>query len=358
MRRPIRSSLTIGISTAIILSAVILLLGAMTAWLDSPLGIGRHKAATSTLSVVTVGGTGRTVLLSSGGMIRWGPAWSRSGKSLVYSLGTARTGVFTLVASFPGLGQHALTHDRRNNYLPVWSPNGKLIAYISQQGAKDSTAELYVIGADGRGKRRLTYNEAWEYGASWSPDGKRIAYGSEQGGIWHVWIMNANGSGARMLPGTEKGNAPDWSPNGRTIAFTSDRTGNDNIYAVSPSGGVARRLTTGPCHSDNARWSPDGKLITYAVFCPHGWTDIYVMDADGSHPRNLTNTPSVEEEVPAWLPDGRRIGFAAFQVERDGLWPGPALRGVGFGLLLGLLAAAATSLRSRHSRPVTASSRV
>lgn len=329
-------------------------LAATTTWLDSPLGIGRHQASDSNLSVVTVDGTGRTVLLRSDGMSLWGPAWSYTGKSMVYSLGTRRTGVFTLVTSFPGLGQHTLTHDRRNSYLPAWSPDGRRIAYISQEGGKTSTAELYVIGTGGRGERRLTHDAAWEYGASWSPDGRRIAYGSEQGGKWHVWIMNADGSGARILAGTEQGNAPDWSPNGRTIAFTSDRTGNDNIYLVGDSGGTARRLTTGPCHSDNARWSPSGRLLTYAVFCPHGWNDIYVMNADGSHPRDLTNTPNIEEEVPAWLPDGRRIGFAAFQVERDSDWPAPVLRGLGIGLLLGLLAAAATSLRNHISRCVRA----
>jgi len=337
VKRSVRFALTIGVMTTILIVIVIVVLAAATTWLDGSLGIGTQHAAGSDLSMVTVAGTQRKALTHNPGMMHWGPAWSHDGQRMVYSLGVPSTHADQLVLAKPGAAAlHPLTHNERENYLAVWSPDGKRLAYISQEGTNTATADLFVIGADGRGQKQLTHDQAWEYGASWSPDGRRIAYGSKQGGVWHVWIMNANGTGGHIVAGTKYGNAPDWSPDGRTIAFTSDRTGNDNIYVVSASGGTARRLTAGPCHSDNARWSPDGKLLAYSVFCDHGWTDIDIMNADGRQPRDLTNTPNVEEEVPAWLPDGRHIGFTAFQVERDSLWPGPALRGLGFGLLLGL----------------------
>ncbi len=336
------------IAAAFLVTVVLLAIAATTTWLDSALGIGSHLSAGSDLGVVDRDGTHRAALTRDPGMMHWGPAWSRDGRSLIYSFGVpSRHADQLMIATANGAGRHQLTNNGRENYLAAWSPNGRQIAYISQAGTNTRTAELMVIRANGLRAKRLTANHAWEYGASWSPDGRRIAFGSQQGGTWRVWTMNSDGSGSHPVRGTGEGNAPDWSPDGRTIVFTSDRTGNDNIYVVNAAGGTARRLTSGPCHSDNARWSPDGRQIIYAVFCDHGWNDIYIMDANGRHPRNLTRTPDVEEEVPAWLPNGRRIGFAAFRVERNSLWPGPAIKALGIGLLLGLVAAGLMLLRSR-----------
>jgi len=348
VRREIKTSLAIGVVTTILVVVVILALAASTTWLDSPLGIGTHQAPGSDLVQISVDGTHRSQLTHDPAMMHWGPAWSRNGHHLVYSYGVPSQHADQLVMTGPdGSSSHALTHNGRENYLAVWSPDGRRLAYISQDGTNTATAELFLIGADGRGEKRLTRDNAWEYGASWSPDGKQIAYGSKQGGVWHVWIVNADGRNAHILAGTAQGNAPDWSPDGRTIAFKANRTGNDNIYLVSASGGTARRVTQGPCHSGNARWSPDGQRLAYAVFCDHGWNDIYVMNADGSQPRDLTNTSSVEEEVPSWLPDGHHIGFTAFQIERDSLWPEPVLKGLGLGLLLGLMVASVMYARGR-----------
>jgi TolB protein len=238
-----------------------------------------------------------------------------------------------------------VTDAQHGAYLAVWSPDGSRLAYISQTGADTRTAELVVIEADGSNPHQLTHNEAWEYGVSWSPDGRRLSYGSEQGEHWQVWVVNADGSDAHPLPGTEQGNAPDWSPDGQSIVFTSDRTGNDNLYVVAANGGTARRLTTDACHSDNPRWSPDGNQIVYAVFCPNQWNDIAVISVDGSQSHRLTQTSNQEEEVPAWLPDNQHIGFARYQEEQDGLWPGPAFRALLFGLFLGLIVSGISVLR-------------
>lgn len=348
-----RPILLTAVMAALGATILVLLIAASTHWLDSALSIGTHQSAGSKLSVISTDGTHRTTFVRDPGMTHWGPAWVRYGRNLVYSFGVpSRHADQLVVANSDGTGHRVVTNNGRENYLAVWSPDGTRLAYIAQVGTKTSTAELMVIGVDGRDQRRLTTNHAWEYGASWSPDGRRIAFGSKQGGVWRVWVMNANGSGSHPIPGTQKGNAPDWSPDGRSLAFTSNRTGNDNIYRVTASGGTARRLTTGPCHSDNARWSPDGRHLVYAVFCDHGWNDIYVMDADGSHARNLTRTLSMDEEVPAWLPDGRHVGFTVFQVERDSLWPGPVLDAIGFGVVLGLIVGALMLVRGR--RPIRA----
>jgi Tol biopolymer transport system component len=354
--RAVHRALLAGIITLVLVTVILLLVGAITDSLDSLLGLGTQRSGPSDLAAMEANGSNYTVLIPGNGMSHWGPAWSRNG--LVYTLGNPTTNAGRLVLSGPGQeGQRALTHDGRNNYLASWSPNGRQIAYITQQGTNTSTAELALVGATGGNPKELTHNRAWEYGTSWSPDGTWIAYGSEQGGRWHVWLIHPDGSGAHMVAGTSGGNAPDWSPDGRSILFTSDRTGTDDLYVVPASGGTARRLTTGPCHNDNGRWSPDGRRIVYARFCNGGWNDVMVMQANGSGVRDLTNTPNVEEEVPSWLPDGKRIGFTVFRVVRDSLWPGAVLRALGIGILAGLLVALVTYLLGRRPTPAGATPR-
>jgi hypothetical protein len=75
------------------------------------------------------------------------------------------------------------------------------------------------------------------------------------------------------------------------------------------------------------------------------------MDADGGNLRNLTRTPELAEIVATWTPDGQRLLVSANPLERAGMWPGPALRAVGFGLLSGLTAAMLLIVRHRGSQP-------
>jgi Tol biopolymer transport system component len=105
-----------------------------------------------------------------------------------------------------------------------------------------------------------------------------------------------------------------------TIAFTVKRDGFGEIWVMDPDGGNRRQLTESPgaavdaSGSGNPAWSPDGKLIAYAssgeaVAEDQRDLDIYVMQADGSERRRLTND-RVPDGVPAWSPDGERIAFA------------------------------------------------
>ena len=102
------------------------------------------------------------------------------------------------------------------------------------------------------------------------------------------------------------------------IAFVSDRDGNYDIYVMDVDGGNLRRLTNHPDIDSLPSWSPDGKRIVFTskrdghVDAIHGFatSEIYVMDADGDNPQNLTNHPK-EDWYPSWSPDGKRIVFSA-----------------------------------------------
>jgi len=97
------------------------------------------------------------------------------------------------------------------------------------------------------------------------------------------------------------------------IAFVSERDGNREIYVMSADGSNPRRLTNDRANDRDPAWSPDGMRLAF-YSDRTGTADIYVMGADGGGLRNLTNHPA-NDYHPAWSPDGTRI---AFNSERDG----------------------------------------
>jgi hypothetical protein len=105
-------------------------------------------------------------------------------------------------------GSWQVTFNTGMSYDPVWSPAGDVLAFVSTEGGND---DVYVIGSDGTGQRRLTFNQwEWDKHPTWSPDGRQIVFWSNEGtGRRQIWIMDADGSGRRILLESEY---DDWDP--------------------------------------------------------------------------------------------------------------------------------------------------
>ena len=205
-----------------------------------------------------------------------------------------------------------------NNWDPAWSPDGKRIAFVSERA---KIWEIYMMDADGKNLRGLTNNHFAAKNPSWSPDGKHIAFASSRDGDLEIYVMDADGDNQRNLTNSPHLEwYPSWSPDGKRIAFTSNgegglaiKDGNLEIYVMDADGGNPRNLTNNRRHDREPSWSPDGKRIVYTSSRDRN-AEIYVMNADGGNRQNLTNNPFSDRE-PSWSPDGKRIVFVS---NRDG----------------------------------------
>jgi Tol biopolymer transport system component len=201
--------------------------------------------------------------------------------------------------------------------FPVWSPDGKRIAFSRERGKRH---ELEVMNADGTGMRTVitTGAESSVGGlvASWSPDGRRLAFCSERSGTLAIYLIAVAGHGLRKLTHDKGGSCePDWSPDGKSIVFGTVRSGTgQEIYVMRADGGNQHSLTKNLSGNDfSPDWSPDGHKIVF-VSDRASKEDIFVMNSDGSRQRRLTH---IRADAPAWSPDGKRIVLAS---ERSGNW--------------------------------------
>jgi WD40 repeat protein len=104
-----------------------------------------------------------------------------------------------------------LTDTRWSDVHPVWSPNGKYIAFASN---KEGNYDIYLMKLEGREIRQLTTDQGMDKYPEYSPDGSKIAFISDRSGEDQVWLMDLNGKGLKQLTEIETGvGGPlSWNP--------------------------------------------------------------------------------------------------------------------------------------------------
>ena len=92
---------------------------------------------------------------------------------------------------------------------PVWSPDGKQIAFTGLPSTRESV-NIFVMDATGTNVRQLTTNDTNDYFGDWSPDGKEIVFQSDRYGDAEIFVMDADGDNVRQL--VQKGSMPSYKP--------------------------------------------------------------------------------------------------------------------------------------------------
>jgi hypothetical protein len=189
----------------------------------------------------------------------------------------------------------------------VWWRNSRL----SSQPASARSASTE------RPLTRLTTAPGLQTDVTLSPDGRLIAYASDQGGNFDIWVQPVTGGGdaVQITKSLAADTEPDWSPDGTQLVFRSERDGG-GLFLVPALGGLERRLAPfgvgrNGRPMDRAfcfRWRRQG---TTSASC--SWSPRMVPRHDKYSSRSPT---TAQVSAWAWHPDGRRVSLMAATVQR------------------------------------------
>ncbi len=318
----------------------------------------------------------REVQITSDGGQNLTPAWSPDGKLIAYC-SSDRGGIWLV----PALGGVAKQLTQYGSH-PSWSPDGESIAFesgaipnIEPNLHAMPPSVLWLVPSQGGVPRPLTKvgNPPGGHGApAWSPDGKRIAFaaGDFNSANVTIWSMSLDGSDLkRLVTGAFD---PLYSPDGKRIYFAKDyglwsipispdsgeptgepvqlipATGHGRIRFLTVSAD-GKKLAFSPISSESNIWSlpllsksdqargqpvpltentnfrtnvpmfsPDGRKLAYQSW-PTGASNIWLMDADGKNPVQLTTS---DGGIPSWL-DQHHVAFLLRREQHTKLWSVP-----------------------------------
>lgn len=225
-----------------------------------------------------------------------------------------------------------LTNDSADDVAPSFSPDGKKLAFCS---TRSGNWDIYVMDCDGRNVVQVTSGAAQDLYPSFSPDGTRIVYSSlsSQSDQWELWVADLEGGQKRMIG---YGLFPSWSPSKSVdrIAFQRARQRGSrwfSVWTLDLVDGEARRIaevaSSGNAAIVHPTWSPDGLRMTFSTIVdpqetvngrPKGQQDVWIMDADGTNRRRLTDGRG-SNLMPWWGADNR-IYFVSDRGGKECIW--------------------------------------
>ena len=217
------------------------------------------------------------------------------------------TATFLMIfpVSFPSWGQM---------HAPLLRNSGSIAYLVYEKIDFNVPGDIFIIDLPSGARQKLTLKPLPIWGLDWSPDGRKLAFCLNSGGLLDIYVMDTDGK--NVIPVTKNGISydPAWSPDGKKIAYAvSRKAGASQIYVMNADGTKPQNLTnddsTNNGHPD---WSPDGSKIVFWSQPVGGGQlpDIYIMDASGKNRRRLAGTEHIDWQ-PAWSPDGQKILFSA-----------------------------------------------
>ena len=144
---------------------------------------------------------------------------------------------------------------------PVYSPDGKWVAFISDRSGRE---EIYIISVDGSGEpQRITNLDTLKFSMAWSPNSKEIAFTGSDSKLRKYSVESKQ---TTELSSSKYGNIgpPVWSPDGKWIAYSKpDYVRTSDVFLIPSVGGEERKVTFDSFNDVNPRFTADGSKLYF-----------------------------------------------------------------------------------------------
>ena len=207
---------------------------------------------------------------------------------------------------------------------PAFSPDGNQMVFSWDGGAENGNSDIYVKVIGAGDPLRLTTDAADEINPVFSPDGKSIAFVRILRTYNEIILMSALGGSEQIIYDQAGYGSISFSPDGKSLAVVELGASKENpgIYLIDLQSKAKTRLTTpdAPAVDHTPRFSPDGKNLAFIRYFSPFHREIFVVSADGGQPRQITSD-DVRIYGLVWSPDNQKLFFTSYRnTNRLGLW--------------------------------------
>ena len=219
--------------------------------------VNSKRASKLTINVPNDGVNRRNRMVSVGNLIS-AYGLSPKGERALFS---ARGDIFTVPVEKGGVRNLTKTSSAHDKF-PTWSPDGKLIAFISDKSGEE---EVWTVPQDGSAQPEQvsTGSKAQRYAPAWSHDGKKILFGDKDG---RVYVLTVATKQLQQIVDAVNGQITDydWSPKGNFVAYSmQSKNGLSAMYIWSAASNTNTRVTPESSNAFSPAWDPSGNYLYF-----------------------------------------------------------------------------------------------